>query len=67
MRNAIEYIVACHLPRGSNVRWREDIGGGLKARRYAQMAEASNLRDSNTLKHIHYWTGSQQYIHTVCH
>ncbi len=32
------YIVACHLPRGSNVRWREDIGGGLKARRYAQMA-----------------------------
>ncbi len=23
------YIVACHLPRGSNVRWREDMGGGL--------------------------------------
>ncbi len=32
-------IVACHLPRGSNVLWREDIGGGLKERRYAQMAE----------------------------
>ncbi len=24
-----EYIVACHLPRGSKLRWREDMGGGL--------------------------------------
>ncbi len=23
------YIVACHLPRGSKLRWREDMGGGL--------------------------------------
>ncbi len=25
-------IVACHLPRGSKLRWREDMGGGLSAR-----------------------------------
>ncbi len=24
-----QYIVACHLPRGSKLRWREDMGGGL--------------------------------------
>ncbi len=22
-------IVVCHLPRGSKLRWREDMGGGL--------------------------------------
>ena len=55
------HIVACHLPRGSNVRWREDIGGGLKARRYAQQSYTQWIY-LNTLKRIHYWTGSQQYI-----
>ena len=27
-KNLID-IVACHLPRGSKLRWREDMGGGL--------------------------------------
>ncbi len=27
------YIVACHLPRGSIVRWREDMSGGAKGAR----------------------------------
>ncbi len=24
------YIVACHLPRGSKLRWHKDMGGGLE-------------------------------------
>ena len=24
-----DYIVACHLPRGSKLQWREDMGGVL--------------------------------------
>ena len=27
-----QYIVACHLPRGSKLQWREDMGGGLPKR-----------------------------------
>ena len=29
----ILYIVSCHLPRGSKLRWREDIGGELPSAR----------------------------------
>ena len=31
LRNII--IVACHLPQGSKIRWREDMGGGLTSAR----------------------------------
>ncbi len=37
----LKCIVACHLPRGSKLRWREDMGGGLPNGR--ALAEASNL------------------------
>ncbi len=29
-RLSVIYIVACHLPKGSIVRWREDMSGGAK-------------------------------------
>ncbi len=31
--NDILYIVACHLPRGSKLRWPEVMGGGLPSAR----------------------------------
>ncbi len=44
------YIVACHLPRGSNVRLREDMSGGLpRARVFRAMARASNLRETHRI------------------
>ena len=38
-----DYIVTCHLPRGSKLRWLEDMGGGLPNRGDRALAEASNL------------------------
>ncbi len=44
------YIVAYHLPRGSNVRWREDMSGGLsRARVFRSVARASNLREEHMI------------------
>ncbi len=31
------YIVACHLPRGSKLRWREDMGGKLPSTRESRI------------------------------
>ncbi len=32
-----KYIVACHLPRGSKLRWREDIAEGLPSVRESRV------------------------------
>ncbi len=47
-RNNKEYIVACHLPRGSKLRWCEDMGGGLPNVRN------SNKITNNSIKYMPY-------------
>ncbi len=48
--SAILDIVACHLPRGSIVRWREDMSGGAKR------ARRNGLRHSH-MPQLHEFTG----------
>ncbi len=37
----MEYIVACHLSKGSYFQWREDMSGGLSNIKCSPMAEAA--------------------------
>ncbi len=50
------YIVACHLPRGSKLRWLEDMGGGLTSAWEPRVVQIIPLlkENSSTFEHLGY-------------
>ncbi len=42
------YVVAYHLPRGSKLRWHEDMGGGLTSVRKPRVVQIIHLLKENS-------------------
>ncbi len=54
--NIDKYIFACHLPRGSKLRWRKDMGGGLPSTRNNKITDQQCL--THTLDTVIRWVAT---------